>query len=122
MMPVCDHRGERIMRRRLAHARIWFLVLLLAVTGLASVQLAAAPAVQPKRASFEISNAFTVTVPQGAKRVRVWFAAGFLGDVARQNPLAGVSRQLEPVQRELERWSRMTSRDNRYAYCFCDVR
>ncbi len=57
-----------------------------------------------------------------AMRVRVWFAAGFLGDVARQNPLAGVSRQLEPVQRELERWSRMTSRDNRYAYCFCDVR
>jgi protease-4 len=56
-----------------------------------------------------------------AMRVRVWFAAGFLGDVARQNPLAGVSRQIEPVQRELERWSRMNSRDNRYAYCFCDV-
>jgi len=56
-----------------------------------------------------------------AMRVRVWFAAGFLGDVARQNPLAGVSRQIEPVQRELERWSRMSSRDNRYAYCFCDV-
>ncbi len=57
-----------------------------------------------------------------AMRVRVWFAANFLGDVARQNPLAGFSRQLEPVQREIERWSRMSSRDNRYAYCFCDVR
>jgi transglutaminase-like putative cysteine protease len=62
------------MRRRPVHARIWFLVLMLAVVGLASVQLAAAPAVQPKRASFEISNAFTVTVPEGAGRVRVWFA------------------------------------------------
>jgi protease-4 len=57
-----------------------------------------------------------------AMRVRVWLAANFLGDVARQNPLAGFARQLEPVQRELERWSRMSSRDNRYAYCFCDVR
>jgi len=26
------------------------------------------------------------------------------------------------VQRELERWTRMNSRDNRYVYCFCDVR
>jgi transglutaminase-like putative cysteine protease len=39
-----------------------------------NVQLAAAPAVQPKRASFDISNAFTIKVPEGAKRVRVWFA------------------------------------------------
>jgi transglutaminase-like putative cysteine protease len=31
--------------------------------------------VQPKRATFEITNAFTVKVPAGAKRVRVWFAA-----------------------------------------------
>jgi transglutaminase-like putative cysteine protease len=53
---------------------MWLLVLLLAVVGLASVQLAAAPAVQPKRASFDISNAFTIKVPEGAKRVRVWFA------------------------------------------------
>src|SRR5438132_7548133 len=62
------------MRLRLVHARRWLLVLLLAVVGIASVQLAAAPAVQPKRASFDISNAFTVKVPEGAKRVRVWFA------------------------------------------------
>ena len=61
------------MRLYLVHARMWLLVLL-AVVGLASVQLAAAPAVQPKRASFDISNAFTIKVPEGAKRVRVWFA------------------------------------------------
>jgi hypothetical protein len=33
-----------------------------------------------------------------------------------------VSSGLEPLQRELERWSRMNARDHRYAYCFCDVR
>ena len=55
-------------------------------------------------------------------RIRVWFAANILGDVARQNPLAKLSQQFEPVQRELDRWSRMNARDNRYAYCFCDVR
>jgi transglutaminase-like putative cysteine protease len=62
------------MRLYLVQARMWLLVLLLAVVGLVSVQLAAAPAVQPKRASFDISNAFTIKVPEGAKRVRVWFA------------------------------------------------
>ena len=62
------------MRLYLVHARMWLLVLLLVVVGLAGVRLAAAPAVQPKRASFDISNAFTIKVPEGAKRVRVWFA------------------------------------------------
>src|SRR5215510_3446129 len=62
------------MRLYLVHTRMWLFVLLLAVVGLASMQLAAAPAVQPKRASFDISNAFTIKVPEGAKRVRVWFA------------------------------------------------
>jgi hypothetical protein len=38
------------------------------------VHLAAAPAGQPKRATFEITNALTVKVPEGAKRVRVWLA------------------------------------------------
>ena len=61
------------MRLYLVHARMWLLVLL-TVIGLASVHLAAAPAMQPKRASFEISNAFAIKVPEGAKRVRVWFA------------------------------------------------
>jgi protease-4 len=57
-----------------------------------------------------------------ALQVRVWFARTVFGDVVKHNPLARVSRELEPVKRELERWSRMTTRDNRYAYCFCDVR
>jgi hypothetical protein len=52
----------------------------------------------------------------------VWFAKNFLGDIVARNPLAGMSQRLEPVQRELERWTRMNARDNRYAYCFCDVR
>jgi protease-4 len=57
-----------------------------------------------------------------ALQVKVWFAKNFFGEIVSRNPLAQVSRSLEPVQRELERWSRMTARDFRYAYCFCDVR
>jgi protease-4 len=57
-----------------------------------------------------------------ALQIKVWFAKNFLGEVVSHNPLFQVSRQLEPVQRELERWSRMNARDFRYAYCFCDVR
>lgn len=57
-----------------------------------------------------------------ALQIRVWFARHVLADVAPRNPLANVSRQLEPVARELERWSRMNARDHRYAYCFCDAR
>jgi len=62
------------MRLRMAHPRLCLLVLLLAVVGVASVHLAAAPAGPPKRASFEITNALTVKVPAGAQRVRVWLA------------------------------------------------
>jgi protease-4 len=57
-----------------------------------------------------------------ALQVRVWFARNFMGDVLKHNPLARVSRELAPLQRELDRWSRMSSRDNRFAYCFCEVR
>jgi protease-4 len=57
-----------------------------------------------------------------ALQIKVWFARNFFGDIVGHSPLAEVSRQLGPVQRELERWSRVSSRDNRYAYCFCDVR
>ena len=39
----------------------------------------------------------------------------------RAVPLLQVAREFEPLQRELARWSRMNARDNRYAYCFCDV-
>ena len=57
-----------------------------------------------------------------ALQIKVWFAKNFFGEIVGRSPLAQVSRQLEPVQRELERWSRMSSRDNRYVYCFCDIR
>ena len=57
-----------------------------------------------------------------ALQIRVWFAKNFIGDVAAHMPALQVARQLEPLQRELTRWSRMHSRDNRYVYCFCDVR
>ena len=57
-----------------------------------------------------------------ALQIKVWLAKNFLADLVARNPLAQISRSLEPVQRELERWTRMSSRDNRYVYCFCDVR
>jgi protease-4 len=57
-----------------------------------------------------------------ALQIKVWFAKNLVGDMVARNPLLRVTRSLEPVQRELERWTRMTSRDNRYAYCFCDIR
>lgn len=62
------------MRWRMAHPRLGLLVLLLSGIGVTSVHLAAAPAGQPKRATFEITNALTVKVPEGARRVRVWLA------------------------------------------------
>ena len=58
---------------------------------------------------------------QLALQVRVKFA-GEVGAVAARLPAAQVARDLEPVTRELKRWTRMNARDHRYAYCFCDVR
>jgi protease-4 len=57
-----------------------------------------------------------------ALKVRIWFAQHIFGDIVAHVPALQVARQLEPLQRELARWSRMNSRDNRYVYCFCDVR
>ena len=57
-----------------------------------------------------------------ALQVKVWFAKNFVGDIAARIPALQVARDFEPLQRELARWSRMNARDNRYAYCFCDVR
>jgi len=57
-----------------------------------------------------------------ALQIKVWFAKNFVGEIVARTPLLQVSRQFEPLQRELARWSRMNARDNRYAYCFCDVR
>jgi protease IV len=59
---------------------------------------------------------------QLALQVKVWFAEDVAGEVVARVPAMQVPRQLEPLQRELSRWTRMNARDNRYAYCFCDVR
>lgn len=58
---------------------------------------------------------------QLALQVRVKLA-GEVGAVAARLPAAQVARDLEPITRELQRWTRMNARDHRYAYCFCDVR
>jgi protease-4 len=58
---------------------------------------------------------------QLALQVRVKFA-GEVGAVAGKLPAMQVARDLEPIQRELQRWTRMNARDHRYAYCFCDIR
>jgi protease-4 len=57
-----------------------------------------------------------------ALQIKVWFAKNVLGEVIAHSPLAKLSAQLEPYQRELDRWTRMNARDHRYVYCFCDVR
>jgi protease-4 len=57
-----------------------------------------------------------------ALSIKVWFAEDVAGEVVARVPAMNMARQLEPIARELERWTRMNSRDNRYAYCFCDVR
>ena len=57
-----------------------------------------------------------------ALQIKVWFAKNFMGEIAARIPALQVAREFEPLQRELTRWSRMNARDNRYAYCFCDVR
>ena len=62
------------MHSRSVHSTLCLLGLILVIVGITSVHLVAAPAVQPKRAMFEITNAFTIKVPEGARRVRVWFA------------------------------------------------
>jgi protease-4 len=57
-----------------------------------------------------------------ALQIKVWFAKNFVGEITTRIPALQVAREFEPLQRELARWSRMNARDNRYAYCFCDVR
>jgi len=57
-----------------------------------------------------------------ALQIKVWFASNVTGEMLARVPSMQVPRQFEPLQREIERWSRMSARDNRYAYCFCDVR
>ena len=57
-----------------------------------------------------------------ALQIKVWAAKNITGEVIAHSPLLQVSRELEPVQRELTRWARMKTRDNRYVYCFCELR
>jgi len=57
-----------------------------------------------------------------ALSIKVWFAGDVAGEVVARVPGMKMPRQIEPIARELERWTRMNSRDNRYVYCFCDVR
>ena len=57
-----------------------------------------------------------------ALQIKVWFARNVVGEVAARVPSMQVPEQFAPLQRELARWTRMNARDNRYAYCFCDVR
>jgi protease IV len=57
-----------------------------------------------------------------ALQIKVWFAQNVAGEVVARVPTLQVPRQFEPLQRELQRWTRMSSRDSRYAYCFCDVK
>jgi len=53
----------------------------------------------------------------------VWFAKNIVGDVVRAAPLAQVSRELAPMQQEIDRLTRMlNARDNRFAYCFCEIK
>jgi len=57
-----------------------------------------------------------------ALQIKVWFAKNIAGEVVARVPAIQVPEQFAPLQRELARWARMNARDNRYAYCFCDVR
>ncbi len=57
-----------------------------------------------------------------ALSIKVKFAEDVAAPVVSSLPAMQVPRQLEPIARELQRWTRMNARDNRYVYCFCDVR
>jgi protease-4 len=81
-----------------------------------------------KRAELEDDYEIEIIEPslswaeQLALSVKVWFAEDVAGEVVARVPAMQVARELEPLQRELSRWTRMNARDHRYAYCFCDVR
>lgn len=62
-----------MIRRYVTPRHLSLLVALLALVGGTSLLPAAAPGGEPKRATFEITNAFTVKVPEGAQRLRAWF-------------------------------------------------
>ena len=58
---------------------------------------------------------------QLAMQVQAWGVKTFLGGSNRNATVAAVRQHLQPAEREIARWARLSSRDNRYAYCFCSV-
>ncbi len=58
---------------------------------------------------------------QLAMQVQVWGVKTFLGENKHYAALAALRQELQPLEREMARWARLSSRDNRYAYCFCSV-
>ncbi|MBK7250462.1 MAG: signal peptide peptidase SppA [Gammaproteobacteria bacterium] len=56
-----------------------------------------------------------------ALQVKTGMIHVFFRDAGAEHTLARALRRLGPLERELERWNRMSARDNLYAYCFCAV-
>src|SRR5262245_53782513 len=54
--------------------RVILILLGVLVVAGAQAELACADEAQPRRATFAITNIFTVQVPEGAQQVRIWFA------------------------------------------------
>lgn len=55
-------------------------------------------------------------------KTRMVLAFADLGGKLPGSALARVAKQLDPVAAELERWSRLSSANHLYAYCFCLAR
>lgn len=64
----------------------------------------------------ELSWAQELALQVKTRVLRVLFASD-----ERARSLARVMRRLDPVQREIARWSRFDARNGIYAYCFCSV-
>ena len=56
-----------------------------------------------------------------ALQVRIQLAGTVVADATRNIPGRALLKQVDPIARELERISRITSKQGRFAYCFCDV-
>lgn len=57
---------------------------------------------------------------QLAMQIQAWGVRTFVRAGATRD-LARLARRLEPFEREMARWERLSSRDHRYAYCFCSI-
>jgi protease-4 len=56
-----------------------------------------------------------------ALQVRIKMAETVVADATRNLPGRAILKQMDPIARELERISRITAKQGRFAYCFCDV-